>query len=340
MKVLVGMSGGLKSLVTAWLLKKQGMQVRGVYLDLIGNDKSQPKLEALERKLGISIQMVAAKGEFTSRLTEARELAFSSGENFDDQLFFHQSFLFPKLMELKLQHGFTQVSTGHRALVQEDQVSKIFRVFQNADGGFEDSLFLLGRNQEELASLLLPLGSIPSSMFEKLSKELEGGASAISSTWANDFLTAVEDLEINLEVYTTAGIRVGAYLSSHLPKPGQNFKALEGNDTHYRVIDFSVANGRMTVANERELEAQEVHFQDATWFSRKDLGLKPLSCSLIVPGQTASLPLRLLQYEGGRIKGFLNQPLSGAEANIFKGQTVLWVEGTEILGGGRVSGTR
>ena len=92
MKVLVAMSGGLKSLVTAWLLKKQGMQVRGVYLDLIGPSRSQEKVEALERKLGISIQVVPAQVEFSNRLAEAREKAIDQNEAFDPSLFFHQSF--------------------------------------------------------------------------------------------------------------------------------------------------------------------------------------------------------------------------------------------------------
>ena len=341
MKVLVAMSGGLKSLVTAWLLKKQGMQIRGVYLDLIGQENSQDKVETLERKLGISIQIIPAQSEFEVEWNAARQNAIALGEGFDSERFFHQSFLFPKLMELRDQYQFSKISTGHRALVQEDQVSKVYRVFQNADGNLKESLFLLGRRQADLASLLLPLGSIPSSMFLKLSKELDMGKSGEStSTWSNAYSLPRTDSKSNYEVISTSGTKLGTYASLERPEPGMLYIPPENPENRYRVVEISPEKSHLIVNFESNIEYKEVQFYDVNWFSREDLGLKPLTCGMMGPSNVKPVPIRLLQYEGGRIRGFLNHSFRGEEANIFRGQTVLWVEGTEILGGGRVLRTR
>jgi len=341
MKVLIAMSGGLKSLVTAWLLKKQGMQVRGVYLDLLGPDESMDRVGSLERKLGISIQIIPVQKEFSELLGLAQKNAFQNGDLLDPGLFFHRSFLFPRLLELKEQHQFDRLATGHRVLVQEDQISKVFRVFQNADGDFSEVPYLLGRTQKELSSLLLPLGSIPSSMFGKLSLELDtGGTQGGTITWDNKLKVSEPESALPFEVLTATGNRLGIYHSVTLPSPGQVYRLQETPELIYRIIDVSFEKHQMTVASEPEMRLSELQFCDVSWFAHADLGLRPIECSVISPLQKRAIGVRMLQYEGAQIKAFLNQPLEAIEANIFKGQTMLWVEGSEILGGGCVLGTR
>jgi tRNA-specific 2-thiouridylase len=340
MKVLVAVSGGLKSLVTAWLLKKQGMQVRGVYLDLIGAEKSQEKIETWERKLGISIQVVSVSEEYALRLAAAREQALEEGDLLEPKLFFHRSFLFPKLLELKSQYQFDKLATGHRVLMQEDQVSNVMRVYQNADGDFSEVAYLLGRSQAELSSLLLPLGSIPKSMFSKLSLELDSGTAGTSIIWQNGFQTEDSTVYSPFDIVNASGGPIGTYKETTLPYPGMVYRSEKNPDITYRAIDISFQNHQILAIDESELKADEVHLKEVSWFTRPDLGLKALPCLMVAPLDKKAVPVRLLQYEGSQVKAFLNQTLEGAEANIFKGQTMLWVEGSEILGGGSVLGTR
>ena len=341
MKVLVAMNGGLKSLVTAWLLKKQGMQIRGVYFDWTPQEKTQEKIESLERKFGIAIQVVQAQAEYSAKFAEARAEAHRYGQIFNPKLFFHQTFLFPKLMQLKEQHGFDKVATGHRVLIHEDQLAHLFRVFQNADHDLRDVLYLIGRKQNELASLLLPLGSIPMSMFGKLAKELDmGESSKTTEARATLALSADTTDALPFEVQTTSGSPLGLYPVGKLPKPGAQYRQDDKPETLYRVTDVNFERKQVWVENEHELKIEEIHFYDVAWFGGKDLGLTPIACGLTSPQHPKVLPIRLLQYEGGRVKGFLNQPLLGEDANIFKSQTMLWVEGQEIIGGGRVLQTR
>jgi tRNA U34 2-thiouridine synthase MnmA/TrmU len=317
------------------------MQVRGVYFDLIGAEISQEKINALERKLGISIQVVPAQVDFANQLTRAKEIALEGGEILNSNLFFHHSYLFPKLLELKEQHGFDQLATGHRVLIQEDLVSNVFRIFQNADLDFSEVPYLLGRSQKELRAFLLPLGSIPSSMFQKLSLELDqtGNAGALI-TWKNDFKETPSSVDVSFDVYTKAGVRMGSHKSAKLPQAGDFYRTPEKVDAVFRIIEVSFHNRSMIIIPDAELKIEEVHFQDAAWFSQDDLGLLSLECEMISEKHPKPISARLLQYEGGRVKAFMNQQLRHAEANIFKGQTVLWVKGAEILGGGRVLGTR
>jgi hypothetical protein len=51
---------------------------------------------------------------------------------------------------------------------------------------------------------------------------------------------------------------------------------------------------------------------------------------------TGFVPVQLMQYEGGGLKALLNQPITGENANLFNGDTVLWSDGETVLGGARV----
>ncbi len=342
MKVLIALSGGPESLVTAWLLKKQGMQVRGVYFDLEGNPNTPERITQLERKLGISIQVIQSKEEFLKKFSEASEEALDLGQILEPRPYFHRHFLLPKLFELTNQFQYDKAATGHRVLLQEDQVAKVMRVFlQGTDFEQSEAALILGCSQENLKRLITPLGSIPVSMLSKLSAELNPSAEllALDFKWDQIQLPAVTSgFDI---VDETKGIKkLGVVKPGVLMIPGSIYQVPEEHEMQYRVVDLIVNEKRVLVEPVPKLKVSEIIFEEISWFSVQDLKLKSLECGAIHPGQAKSLPLKLIQFEGGRAKGFLTHPKKAEEVNIFKGQTMLWVEESEVLGGGRVLGTR
>ncbi len=332
MKVLVSLSGGPQSLVTAWLLKKQGMQLRGVYFDLLDSEVEREKIHQLERKLGISIQILPFATEFQTRVQELQNQASLDGQTLDLKSTFHRNFLFPKLMELKENHQFSKVASGHRVLLQEDLMAKKIRVFQSDNAKLDEADLLLGLNQEHLGSLILPLGSIPESMLQKLSAEL--GVQVDHDEWQElRRLRTVSTL--GFEASSPTGASLGLAKDPALV-PGMTYDSLNAPGVKYRIVDISYVDQQIDLVQESELQLEELLFEDCFWFGRGDLGLASLECGMRSKNHLKPIQIKLLQYEGNRLKGYLNQPLSGEEANIFKGETVLWIEGNEILGGGRV----
>lgn len=173
-RVIVGMSGGLVSSVVAGLLKKQGCEVIGVTLTL-NNLEQMPKRCKDTASCFIEGQEHAA--------TIARDLQIAHhyidiSRYFDYAIvepFFHQSFLghldYPCLRctgIFKPQHLFQKakelnvewVATGHFAKITYDKQLRRFLLCKAQDEQYDQSKFLFGLKQEQIAKLLLPVGSL------------------------------------------------------------------------------------------------------------------------------------------------------------------------------------
>jgi tRNA U34 2-thiouridine synthase MnmA/TrmU len=341
MKVLVALSGGPQSFVTAWLLKKQGMQVRGVYFDIFADDRSNEKMLDAERKLGIPIQIMSAKELLKETLIHERAECAILGRRVNAKQVFHQKILIPGLFQLSEQYKTEKIASGHRVTLQDDPAAGVMRVFRGIESKVEDSLLVLGIPQEKLKNMMLPLGSIPESMLSKLIGEV--APPDMTSAFEKDFDTIEHELlsggldldGAEFKVLTVEGVQIGQGHRNEF-QPGASYLNPETPDKFYRVKEIYSATATVVVQEEGNLKVQEIDFEEASWFQDEDLGLNLLETGLLLQGRDKALPIHLMQFEGLRVKGKLLEPLMGREADIFKGQSVLWVEGSEILGGARV----
>lgn len=342
MKVAVALSGGPESLVTAWLLKKQGMQVRGVHFDLVGKDWVSDKIQEIERKLGISIQVIPVSQEVKDFLANEREEALNEGRLFFPKQSFHQGFLMPRLIDFKNRSHYDRIATGHRVGLQEDPVAQITRVVQGTNPELEESELILGVPQNDLKTLICPLGTIPGSMLEKLVQELgpESMTQGFEFNW-NEFMNQIEirpGVGMGTTFFVTApsGMRINVAGTGQTFTLGARFTEREGANQVYRVIEISPRERKIIAQLAPDVKVAGLDLDRGHWFGRPDLKLTFLDCGILWEGRKKALPVRLIQYEGNRMKGVFAQPLIGDEVNVFKGQTVLFLNGPEVLGGARV----
>jgi tRNA-specific 2-thiouridylase len=345
-KVLVALSGGKESLVTAWLLKKQGMQLRGVFFDLSGGDRLAETIAGFERKLGISIQVVNARAEAEAFLMNELNEGLLTGRRLDLKAIFHQKYLFPKLFEFKEHYQFQKIASGHRVLIQKDSIENLMKVYRYSAVEDDESSLVVGLNQEQLAALILPLGNIPGSMIDKIATELQvvDETAQFDLDW-NEMLqrsrkSLVKDQTRNADVVNTSGGRVGFHPDFAALSLGDHYQDPEDSSREYSVFEIDAAKKRVTVGQLSKRVIRELHLEDAAWFSRADLKMESIRCAMVWSQHPKAVPVRLIQFEGQRMKAFLETPLEGADADIFNGQIVLWVTGAEVLGGARVMGCK
>jgi len=188
MKIVVGMSGGVDSSVTALLLTKAGHEVIGLSLQIWDQRyRTNPKTccsheAALAAKttcirLGIKHITVDARNVFMEQVIEPFCKSYLTGETPNPCVlcnrFIKFSFLLSKADEL----GADAVATGHYAQIERVKTGNIFSLLKGIDPRKDQSYFLYVMKQAELSRTILPLGTLHKTEVREIAKH-ENMASA------------------------------------------------------------------------------------------------------------------------------------------------------------------
>lgn len=348
-KVLVALGSGPSSLAVAWLLKKQGKSLRGVYFDFLQDAERNEWIRAQEKKLGFPIQIVDVRAEFDKKIQPIFKQAKLSGERVSIRGLFQREVLFPKLFEFKDQYYFDQVATGHSVQLQYDHVEKVARVYQPTGAIQDETRLLFGVKQEWLQYMELPLGSIPDAMIKRISDELDVShlkPLRSHSIWKNTEEEYLKELSADItqtyEVYSSRGERMGSLVHALTHQPGDHYVTPTEDESAQAAQDLVyiwkiIPSERRVIADMLARRTLEwIKLKEATWFSFSSLGMKGLEATMTWWNCKTPVPVKVIEYEGKRLKVILNSKLSAESAALFPGNTVLFLQGNEILGGAEV----
>ncbi|ANV98491.1 tRNA 2-thiouridine(34) synthase MnmA [Helicobacter enhydrae] len=160
MKVALLMSGGVDSSYCAYLLKKQGHEVLGIYLKLHGKEEKHQMFiqncEKVASKLEIEFQVIDAQKEFKEKVYDEFIASYQRGETPNPCALCNPLMKFGLALDRAMEMGCEKIATGHYARIEE--INGIKRIAQAKDPSKDQSYFLYAISQHAIDSLIFPLG--------------------------------------------------------------------------------------------------------------------------------------------------------------------------------------
>ncbi len=183
-RVVVGLSGGVDSSVAAYLCKKQGYDVIGLFMknwhdDSVTISDECPWLDdsndamLVAEKLGIPFQTVDLSEEYKSRIVDYMFKEYKKGRTPNPDVLCNREIKFDVFLKIAESLGADFVATGHYC--QKDIIEKngqsIYRLLAGNDKNKDQSYFLCQINQKQLSKILFPIGEYQKSEVRTIASE-------------------------------------------------------------------------------------------------------------------------------------------------------------------------
>jgi len=178
-RVVVGLSGGVDSAVSAWLLKRQGYDVVGLFMKNWEDDDDSEYCSsnvdfvdaaAVADVIGIEIEHVNFAAEYKDRVFAEFLREYSAGRTPNPDVLCNAEIKFKAFLDHAMRLGAAKIATGHYARVRE-RVGR-FELLKGLDPAKDQSYFLHRLNQAQLARTLFPVGELKKTEVRRLAAEI------------------------------------------------------------------------------------------------------------------------------------------------------------------------
>ena len=178
-KVVIGMSGGVDSAVSAYLLKKAGFDVIGLFMKNWEDDDDseycssrQDLIDAASAAdvVGIDLEAVNFAKEYKERVFSNFLKEYSAGRTPNPDVLCNSEIKFAAFLDYAMQMGADAIATGHYCRVREN--NGLFELLRGTDPGKDQSYFLHRLNQAQLSKAMFPVGGMYKRDVRQLAKEI------------------------------------------------------------------------------------------------------------------------------------------------------------------------
>jgi tRNA-specific 2-thiouridylase len=182
-RVVVGLSGGVDSAVSAWLLKQQGHEVVGIFMkNWEDDDRSEEHgaycssnqdfvdAAAVADVIGIDIEHVNFAAQYKDRVFAEFLREYSAGRTPNPDVLCNAEIKFKAFLDHAVRLGAERIATGHYARVRHN--GQAFELLKGLDASKDQSYFLHRLNQAQLARTLFPVGELPKTEVRRLAAQI------------------------------------------------------------------------------------------------------------------------------------------------------------------------
>jgi tRNA-specific 2-thiouridylase len=180
-RVVVGLSGGVDSAVSAHLLKKQGFDVVGIFMKNWEDDDDSEYCSsnidfvdaaAVADVIGIEIEHVNFAADYKDRVFAEFLREYQAGRTPNPDILCNAEIKFKSFLDHAMRLGAHKIATGHYARVRLNPASGRHELLKGLDPSKDQSYFLHRLNQAQLAKTLFPVGELHKTEVRRIAQDI------------------------------------------------------------------------------------------------------------------------------------------------------------------------
>ena len=180
-RVVVGLSGGVDSAVTAHLLQQQGHEVVGIFMKNWEDDDDSEYCSSnidfvdaasVADVLGIEIEHVNFAADYKDRVFAEFLREYQAGRTPNPDVLCNAEIKFKAFLDHAMRLGAEKIATGHYARVRFNPSTGLHELLKGLDPSKDQSYFLHRLNQAQLSKALFPVGELHKSEVRRIATEI------------------------------------------------------------------------------------------------------------------------------------------------------------------------
>jgi tRNA-specific 2-thiouridylase len=342
--VFVAMSGGVDSALTALLLKEAGYQVSGIHLELSPNPLVTPQeehndLEKTCHMLKVPLHYLHLEIDFKDRIIDYFCEAYSQGKTPNPCVRCNRNIKFGLLLQKVLELGGEMLATGHYARVENRQGR--YHLLKGVDNTKDQSYFLYVLSQPILSKVLFPLGGMRKTAVKALAAQ-KGLPSATKKESQDVCFVPNNNHKAFLATHATfkpgdivdsTGKIVGRHQGLGYYTIGQRQGMGVSSSERLYVIEMDAEKNRLVIGKWDGLLKSELTAGQINWLSgQPPEGFFRVTAKIRYRATEAPATVNVL---GAQAEVQFETP----QRAIAPGQSVVFYQGDEVLGGGVIENT-
>jgi tRNA-specific 2-thiouridylase len=360
--IAVAMSGGVDSSTVAAMLARQGRAVIGLTMQL-WNQRRLPGLASVggagrccslddvydarrvAEQIGIPYYVVNFERQFEESVVKPFVEEYLAGRTPIPCTLCNNFIKFDRFLDMADSVGAHQIATGHYARIRYDQASARWQLLRAVDQSKDQTYFLFGLTQRQLARTLFPLGGLAKPAVRELAREMglavaaKGDSQEICFVPNGDYAaflaayleeTGVPVEETRGEIVTSGGRKLGEHEGVHHFTVGQRRGLGVATGEALYVIATDPRTQRVTVGGNDELLRAGFTARDVNWISIAGV-VGSARAQVKIRNKHAAAPATLHATDDpARVEVLFDAP----QRAVTPGQGAVFYDGDLVLGGG------